>query len=535
MIVYCLEFLAQHRYLLLPIKNGSEKIEMQLLCEGEVVREFDVQLATSGKPDWWAYYDIRHYQGKKIVLRTIGRQFTEPQVTLVNQWVTQSDRSLNIQDLYQEQYRPQLHFTPKRGWSNDPNGLIFAYGTWHLFFQHNPLTNDWGAMHWGHATSSDLIHWIEQPVALYPKSIRDAAWSGGAVLDLDNTSRLQTGENPSIVLSFTSTGRGECLAYSLDRGETFREYEANPILAHQGRDPKIIWFEPKKKWIMIVYEEGEGQRSYDLYDSSNLTHWRWLQHLPGWYECPEFFSLPILDTDLSEQTWVVYGSTFNEMQSAFQVGSFDGEHFIAEGQPQMGHAGPHFYAAQIFSHAPDDRKIMLGWLREANYPGMPFGNGMSLPLELSLRRAEDQLRLCFYPVKELDQLRTQTHTISDLTARQANDVLAENISELMDIELIIEMEGGERFQIDIGGYPLTYSPEEEQITFAGKSVRRQPGKKDLQIRLLVDRSVTEIFIDHGWGAFASMTIFDDLGCRIHLEGKIRIHSMKTHSLESIWV
>jgi fructan beta-fructosidase len=452
----------------------------------------------------------------------------------MRQIITQSDQMLASQDLYRERYRPQLHFTPRRGWSNDPNGLIYLEGTWHLFFQHNPLGIGWGNIHWGHATSRDLMHWEEKPIALFPHSLDDMAFSGGAVLDHLNSGSFGIAAEEPLVLSFTSTGRGECLAYSLDRGSRFHEFNRNPILKHSGRDPKIIRHEPDKKWVMAVYEEQDGQRGYALYDSKDLIHWHLMQYIPGWYECPELFSLPVENGAPDERLWVLYGSIFGAMRSAYQIGDFNGSVFKARHDAQEGHGGPHFYAGQNFSNAPDGRKIMIGWLAGATYPDMPFGNGMSLPLELSLRLCNDQIQLCFYPVWEIEKLRGEGLHGENLTVFEANTLLAEAENELLDLEVEIQMEDENPFRLDIGGYPVVYYPKRRQVEFEGQIVNRQPVDHHLHLRVIIDRSLTEIFVDHGWGAFAAMTIFSDFDCRCCMEGNAIIKSLKAFKLESIW-
>lgn len=528
------EIYVDHKYLHLPICNGSAKVVFQLICDDMVVREFDVELAIIGRRDWWAFYDISEFDGKNILIRTMNSNMAEAQAELLDQVITQSNDLLYIQGLYNERYRPQFHFTPKRGWNNDPNGLVYYHGTWHLFFQHNPFGITWGSMHWGHATSSDLLHWIEKPVALYPSSMDDMAFSGGAIIDTTNTSGFKNGENDPIILEFTSTGRGECLAYSVDNGKSFQEFTGNPVLDHRGRDPKIIRYQPLNKWVMIVYDEKKDQRGYDIYTSDNLKEWVWLQHLPGWFECPEFFQLSVEGSVSPDPKWLVYGSLYEKERSAFQVGDFDGINFTSETETQIGHAGPHFYAAQVFSNAPDDRKIMLGWLAGADYPGMPFGHGMTVPLELSLREIHGVVRLCFYPAKEINLLRTKSHKAKNLSVTQANEFLSNFSSELMDIEIAIDVRNNEPFRVDIGGYPVQFDPDSGKVSFAGKSVDTQPGQDDLHLRILIDRSVTEVFVDQGWGAFSSMTVFDDLACKACIEGEIHINSLEVYILNSTW-
>jgi fructan beta-fructosidase len=537
MIQFSQDIHVQHRHLHLPIRDGAESIHMQILLDGRVVRDFTVELAIDGPRQWWSYYDIWAFHGKTITLQTVEACLMESQAKLLQQMITQSDSQLVSTDLYRERYRPQIHFTPRRGWSNDPNGLVYAEGIWHMFYQWNPFGVRWGNMHWGHATSKNLLQWDEQPVALFQRSLLDMAFSGGGLVDRRNTSEFGIlGEEP-IVLSFTSTGRGECLAYSLDGGKTFLEYNGNPILAHQGRDPKIIWYEPLKKWMMIVYDEQEAESGYLILDSQNLKQWTAVQFLPGWYECPELFDLPVIGGEPGERKWVVYGAILNGLWSTYQLGDFNGTTFTPEGERQPGHAGPHFYAAQIFNHAPGDRRIMVGWLRDATYPGMPFGNGMSVPIELSLRKNLEEMRLCFYPVMEIDALRVAIANGVDLSIRHANELLANAEGDLFDLEMEIEFQNEYPVRLDIGGYPLLILPGNHEVTFMGKRAFVQPGSTSMHLRVLIDRSVTEVFIDRGWAAFSAMTIFgspDKNECKLCLEGEAQIRSFALYKLRSIW-
>lgn len=522
------------RFILFPIHNRAPRTPMRLIWRDHVLCEFTVDLARDGEVDWWAHYDVSRFMGQTVQLQSFDADFTEAQLSSLKEKITQGDFPKNPHEIYHEIYRPQLRFTPQRGWNNDPNGLIYVNGEWHLFYQYNPLSIEWGPMHWGHAVSADLCHWEEKGIALYPRSLTDMAFSGGAVLDELNCIGLGRDDAAPMILSFTSTGRGECLAYSLDHGRTFQEYAANPVLAHVGRDPKIVWYAAKKKWIMIVYDEGQAVRGYDLYDSTDLVHWRWLQRLPGWFECPEFFELPVIGGEADERRWVVYGAIDGGMRSAYQVGRFDGEHFWAESAPQPGYAGPNFYAAQIFSHAPGERRIMIGWLAGADYPGMPFGHGMSLPLELSLRKAGRDYRLCFYPARELSKLRIANIPRDNLSIAEVNRLFAEFDDELKDIELSLDFRGADPVTLKIGDYPLVIHPSSGRVTFLEQSGFREPEKANLHLRIIVDRCVTEIFVDHGGVAFAGRTIFSGGNSLVKVAGNAMARYVNICKLKSIW-
>ena len=270
--------------------------------------------------------------------------------------------------------RPRRHFTAPRGWLNDPNGLVYAYGEYHLFYQHNPTGVQWGNMHWGHAVSPDLFHWQDLGDAVFPDPRRgDWAFSGCAILDRDNVAGLQEGSEPPILVFYTSTARGECLLYSNDRGRTFKEYAGNPVVRHAGRDPKVFFHAPTARWVMTVYEE---VNHIAFYSSADLRHWDFESRIHGFYECPDLFEL--------DGRWVLTAA-----DGRYQLGKFDGHAFEPETLPRPLFGGGRNYAGQSYSNL-DGRRVMVFWLRgEAPFAGQDFNQQMSLPVEL--RRDGDQV------------------------------------------------------------------------------------------------------------------------------------------------
>ncbi len=263
--------------------------------------------------------------------------------------------------------RPRYHFTARSGWLNDPNGLFQLDGTYHLYFQHNPAAPHWGNLHWGHAISEDLLHWRELPVALRPRSDKDLCYSGSAWVDRENHAGFQTGERPTILVYYTSTGRGECLAYSNDGGLTFQEYENNPVIRHRGRDPRILYHRESGYYVLVVYEEFNFAA---FYRSSNLKDWEFCSRIHGFFECPELFDL--------DGRWVLFGAN-----GRYSIGRFDGREFHPESLPAPLFEGE-AYAGQSFSNC--DRRIMIFWLRDREgFSGLPYNQQMTLPVELTLR------------------------------------------------------------------------------------------------------------------------------------------------------
>jgi sucrose-6-phosphate hydrolase SacC (GH32 family) len=295
-----------------------------------------------------------------------------------------------------EKYRPQFHFTPDRNWMNDPNGLVYYKGKYHLFFQHNPQDNIWGNMSWGHATSADLYNWQEQPVAIActPTS---GIFSGSAVVDINNTSGFGTTDNPPIVAIYTEhqndeSNQSQCLAFSVDEGATFTKFEGNPVLdinAKNFRDPKVQWID--NQWIMTVALANDYKISF--YSSPDLKSWTHLSNfgpaaeVGGVWECPDLIQF--------EEKWVLLvslnpGGYQIGSGTQYFVGQWNGKEFIADDlQTRWLDYGRDNYAGVTFSNAPDKKKIFLGWMSNWHYAGKvptdPWRSAMTLPRELSLQ------------------------------------------------------------------------------------------------------------------------------------------------------
>jgi hypothetical protein len=285
------EFTASMRYLHIPIKNGAPKRVVTLLVDGQPAVRNDIELA-DGKPDWWAPMDVSAWHGKQLTLRV--DKLHEDSAALRS--IEQSDTLKDAANLYREPLRGQFHFSARRGWNNDPNGLVFYNGEYHLFFQHNPYGWAWGNMHWGHAVSKDLVHWEELGDKLLPDGM-GPMFSGSAVVDWKNTSGFGQDGKPPMVLFYTAAGNPtlQCLAHSTD-GRNFTKYSGNPVLAQitsGNRDPKVIWHEPSKQWVMVLYVELDGVHTIHFFTSPNLKDWEFVSKTDGFFECPDFFELPV--------------------------------------------------------------------------------------------------------------------------------------------------------------------------------------------------------------------------------------------------
>ncbi|MBW3540866.1 MAG: GH32 C-terminal domain-containing protein [Planctomycetes bacterium] len=514
------ELVIAQRYLHLPVKNGAAKRRMKFVVDDRTVREFDIELADD-QPDFLVFSDVAAFSGRTLRIE-VDRL---PADSMGLDSIRQSDELPAADTLYRERHRPQFHFTSRRGWLNDPNGLVYHDGEWHLFYQHNPYGIEWGNMHWGHAVSRDLVHWRELPVALYPQRYGDWCFSGSGLIDERNTSGLGNGGRPPLIVAYTSTGRGEAIAFSHDRGRTFAEIDENPVVRHRGRDPKIIWHPPTERWVMAVYDEADDRQSIAFYASPDLKSWQYASRIDGFFECPDLFELPV-DGDPQAMRWVLYAA-----DGKYVLGRFDGREFHAGGERHTLWHG-NFYAAQTFSNAPGGRRIQIGWGRGITFPGMPFNQQMTVPVELALRTTDAGVRMFAEPVPEIGEVRHKTHSWRNLTGRSTLDGIG---SELLDIEA--------RFEVDrsacglvIHGVPVMYDPAKRELTCHRITAPLEPAGGRIDLRILVDRGSLEIFGNRGRVALSVGLLppEDRRGVAIVAVEGTSLESLTIHELRSAW-
>lgn len=485
-------------YLFLPIKNGGEKRKVTTLVDGRVEVENEMELA-NGAPDWWAFVDTRAWHGKTVTIRVDRLREDSSALKIIHE----GDAVDGAANLYGEPLRGQFHFSARRGWNNDPNGMCYFNGEYHLFFQHNPYGWGWGNMHWGHAMSPDMVHWTELGDVLQPDKF-GPMFSGSAVVDFNNTSGLGQDGKPPMVLIYTAAGNPtvQCIASSVD-GRTFTKYLGNPVLKQitdGNRDPKVMWYEPSKKWVMVLYVGQPGDRhSVHFLTSPNLRDWTLASVTEGkpgsnfLFECPDFFELPVDGNDAARK-WVLMAANHE-----YAVGSFDGTRFSPETSPQPGHRGTGFYAAQTFSGIPqtDGRRIQIGWF-QTETKGMPFNQSMTLPYELRLTATPEGPRLTFTPVRELETLRVQSHRLRgfSLGPKDVNP-LATLGSEL--VELRAEFEPGRDGEVRFGvrGAEIVFNAATEELMVNGHRAP-SPGRKGRQeLVVFCDRTCLEVFAGGG--------------------------------------
>lgn len=519
------EIIAEKRLLNFPIKTGAPKRNVTVLVEGKPLRYFEIELAEA-TPDWWAPLDISGWTGRKLTVQVDKLSEDSHALTLL----TQADSLKGGENLYREPLRAQFHFSPRRGWNNDPNGLVWSQGEFHLFFQLNPYGWNWGNMHWGHAVSRDLVHWKELPIAIYPHAPGDAVFSGSAVVDKENTSGWKRGENDLLVAAFTSTGRGECIVYSNDRGRTWTEYEGNPVVKHAGRDPRLLWHEPTRRWVMALYDEHDNKRCIAFYTSPDLRKWEFASRIEGFYECPDLFELPIAGNP-AKRRWVLTAAS-----SEYMVGSFDGKTFTPDTPKLPGHRGKGFYAAQTFSRDPKGRVVQIGWL-QATTPGMPFNQAMSQPLELSLRQTAEGPRLARQPVAELAALRGKQLAKISGPLPPGSDPLKGVQGELLEIRVEFEPDTAAEIGFNVRGVMLSYEAKNQEIVVNGN--RAPAPLRDHQQRLILyaDRTSLEVFAADGLTYLPFPFNFDPNNISLSVfakGGTAEVKSLDVHELKSSW-
>ena len=523
------ELLLDRPYLLLPVSSGRKPAKPQVCSievDGAVVRRFDIDLADA--PDWFAHVEVDAWRGKKAVLRIRGL----PADAKAPDLIATADAPWNEAAIYREPLRGQFHFSPRRGWNNDPNGLVWAGGVYHLYYQHNPCGWSWGNMHWGHAVSPDLVHWRELPIAIHPRQYGDWAFSGSAVVDRLNTAGWRRGTNDAIVAAFTSTARGECIAYSTDGGRTFTEYEGNPVLRHAGRDPRLLWHAPSQQWVMAVYDEFQGGRYIAFHTSPDLKTWTFQSRIAGFYECPDLFALPTPGAGGGSSTWVL-----TDASSDYMLGRFDGQAFTAETPKLKGHRGRGYYAAQTFSGEPRGRVVQMGWF-QTETRGMPFNQSMSVPLELGLRATEEGPRLAWTPVTELEALRVRNRRPDAFTLKPGDaNPLADFRAELVELRAEVSSADAAALALTIRGARIGYDFARQELTVNG--LRAQAPLRGGRQRLTVfcDRTGLEVFASDGL-CFVPMPFqprADDDALGLAVEGgAARVEGLQVHELRPAW-
>lgn len=487
---------------------------------------------------------------------------------------------------YGEKYRPQFHFSPEANWMNDPNGMVYYEGEYHLFYQYYPDSNIWGPMHWGHAVSADLVRWQHLPVALFPDSL-GYIFSGSAVVDIKNTSGLGTVENPAMVAIYTyhdpvleksgsNAFQSQGIAYSTDKGRNWTKYSGNPVLKSSGikdfRDPKVFWHDESGKWIMIL----AVQDRVHFYSSPNLINWTFESEFGketgahgGVWECPDLFPMK-MDGNVSKWVMLVSinpGGPNRGSATQYFVGEFDGHSFTSEtDEDRWVDWGRDNYAGVTWSNIPesDGRRLFLGWMSNWQYatvvPTFVWRSAMTVPRELVLKNDDHDYWLFSCPVKEMEMLRSDnpvfmtSKSISGRTAihpdginlNQCEMILEFNIgnTSIDSFGIILANDHGEKLIISCSGKSEHISIDRSSAgsslfskEFAGSATAPYQVGNKVQFRLLVDAASVELFVDAGKLAMTNLAFpakkFDNLQL-FSAGGDILLEKAEFYNLKGIW-
>lgn len=517
------------KFLLLPVQDDAPegKVNIVINNKGQFAQSMNVRLARE-RIDSYVPLDLSAYVNQNVSIDIAGM----PSSSLCWKELKMSD-SFDMTN--KEKFRPVYHHTPAYGWMNDPNGMFYKDGVYHLYFQWNPYGSVWANMHWGHSTSTDLMHWNFEGSAIVPDAW-GAIFSGSCVVDHNNTA----GFGKDAVIAFYTSAKAspwgdvqsQSMAYSLDNGKTFTKYEGNPILTSSERDfrdPKVFWYAPGKHWVMML---AVGQHM-EIYSSANLKEWKKESEFGamqgahgGVWECPDLVEIPVEGT--REKKWVLIcnlnpGGPFGGSAAQYFVGSFDGKKFVNESPTQTKWMdwGKDNYATVTWNNAPDGRCIALGWMSNWQYannvPTRQYRSANTLARDLSLYRLGTELYLKSTPSKETKKARGEKVSISSFKVSGKHEVTLFNDGQgAYEIEMVIQNAGaskiglallnekGEKVDMyyDLNRKQFVMDRSESGIVdfsrdFPAVTVAPVNADKELTLRLFVDCSSVEAFGEDG--------------------------------------
>ena len=422
---------------------------------------------------------------------------------------------------YDESLRPQFHFSSKKNWINDPNGMVYYKGEYHLFFQHNPKAIHWGNMTWGHAVSKDMVHWEQLQHAILPYG-NGTIFSGTAAVDYPNSLGKNTEEEKAIVAYFTHAQNDnkdlfyQAGAFSTDRGRTFQLIGGGrPLVPNQGfdrgeRDPKIFWHTPSKKWVLILWIKRANQKQPDdlgkvrFFGSTDLKNWKKLSDFDRkWvYECMDLVELRV-DGDPNNKKWLIYDASFD-----YEIGTFDGQSLVTDQKNHLGDLGDAYYAAQTFNNSPDGRTVIMGWLRTRNNnmyvdQNMPFNQHMSFPATMELKKTAEGIRLFRWPVEEIKSLYQKGYLFEEIESGVLNEKLKGKKFEEIDLYASFDRSKISSFQMNIRGQMLTY---EKGNFYFNDVMLPTVNLNKVNVRILLDRTTIEIFADDGLSVLSTYAV-----------------------------
>ena len=528
------------KYLLIPVQENAEMANVKVIADNKQVKTINIKLANN-HIDYLVPLDLQEFAGEKSLALDIhvnGTYRTDGGIASFGCW-----KKMQFSDIYdisnREQYRPIYHHTPAYGWMNDPNGMFYKDGVWHLYFQHNPFGSQWENMTWGHSTSTDLVHWTFEGDPVQP-DVWGAIFSGSAVVDKENTAGFG---KDAVVALYTSAAESQIqsMAYSTDNGKTFTKYEGNPVITSNVadfRDPHMFWNEDIKKWNMIL---AAGQHM-EIYTSDNLKEWKLESSFGaeygnhgGVWECPDLMKMKVKGTD--KEKWMLIcninpGGPFGGSATQYFIGDFDGYKFVCDTKPEVTKwmdYGKDHYATVTFDNAPDGRHVAIAWMSNWQYanlvPTKQYRSCNSIPRDLGLFEYDGDIYCSVLPSPEMTAARKTKKPGKAIT--EACELI---VNPKRDVTIItLSNDKGEEVVMKYDAKAKTFSMDR---TNSGKmdfstdfpAVTEAPTfGKISQLRIFIDKSSIEVFDAEGKMAMTNLVFPNKPYNKVTIQGKAKYY------------
>ena len=538
---HCLYRIQQKdKCLLLPVQESAEMSNIKVIAGNKQMKSLNVRLAMN-KVDYYVPFYLDEFNEEKTLALDIhvnGNYRNDGGISTFTCWKNIKNAE-SFDTTNREQYRPLYHHTPAYGWMNDPNGMFFKDGVWHLYFQHNPYGSQWENMTWGHSTSTDLIHWTFQGDPVQPDAW-GAIFSGSSVVDKNNTAGF--GEN-AIVALYTSAGENQTqsMAYSTDNGKTFTKYDGNPIITSNVpdfRDPHMFWNEDIKKWNMIL---AAGQQM-NIYSSDNLKDWKFESSFGaeygshgGVWECPDLMKMKVRGTD--KEKWMLVcninpGGPSGGSATQYFVGDFDGHKFTCESKPEVTKwmdYGKDHYATVTFDNAPNGRHVALAWMSNWQYanqvPTLQYRSANSIPRDLGLFEYKGNTYCSVTPSEEITAARSKK------PSKSLSEACEMVVNLKGDATITLSNSKGEKVVMTYKAKDETFSMDR---TLSGKTdfssdfaaITTAPvyGKMN-KLRIFIDKSSIEVFDNDGKMAMTNLVFPTKPYDKVTIKGKTKKYAV----------
>ena len=528
------------KYLLIPVQENAEMANVKVIADNKQVKTINIKLANN-HIDYLVPLDLQEFAGEKSLALDIhvnGTYRTDGGIASFGCW-----KKMQFSDIYdisnREQYRPIYHHTPAYGWMNDPNGMFYKDGIWHLYFQHNPFGSQWENMTWGHSTSTDLVHWTFEGDPVQP-DVWGAIFSGSAVVDKENTAGFG---KDAVVALYTSAAESQIqsMAYSTDNGKTFTKYEGNPVITSNVpdfRDPHMFWNEDIKKWNMIL---AAGQHM-EIYTSDDLKEWKLESSFGaeygnhgGVWECPDLMKMKVKGTD--KEKWMLIcninpGGPFGGSATQYFIGDFDGYKFVCDTKPEVTKwmdYGKDHYATVTFDNAPEGRHVAIAWMSNWQYanlvPTKQYRSCNSIPRDLGLFEYDGDIYCSVLPSPEMTAARKTKKPGKAIT--EACELI---VNPKRDVTIItLSNDKGEEVVMKYDAKAKTFSMDR---TNSGKmdfstdfpAVTEAPTfGKISQLRIFIDKSSIEVFDAEGKMAMTNLVFPNKPYNKVTIQGKAKYY------------